>query len=57
MVASSPSPVSILLAIAIVGAVCHLLLLLIEGWHRWHIGAAAHHLVALILEVLHQLRR
>jgi hypothetical protein len=57
MIAPLPSPVSLLLTIAIIGAICHLILLLIDAWHHWHIAEAAYQLVVLLVEVLHRLRK
>ncbi len=57
MIVPSLSPASILLTIAIIGATCHLTLLLIEAWHHWHIGGTAYHLAVTLIEILHRLRR
>jgi hypothetical protein len=57
MIVSLPSPVSLLLTIAIIGAICHLILLLIEAWHHWHITEAAYQLIVLLVEVMYRLRK
>ncbi len=57
MIIPTPSLGAVLLTIAIIGATCHLILLVIEAWHQWHIGGAIYHLIVLLIELLHRQRR